>query len=142
MEQKFIDLWFKNKSRLKEELMNYDDIEYCDYHELLEMTIKHIINNSETNYYEKFLNEDKIRKIDDGDYQGTLIFIIPKATYQPTEDEYYVTFVDYGSCSYCDTLQAIQYGNTYENKEAQIDDFMTLCLHMLERMKKLFEEEE
>lgn len=138
MEQKFIDLWFKNKSRLKEELMNHDDIEYCDYHELLEMTIKHIINNSETDDCEKFLNEDKIRKIDDGDYQGTLIFIIPKETYQPAEDEYYVTFIGYGSSSYCDTLQAIQYGNTYESKEAQIDDFMTLCLHMLERMKKLY----
>lgn len=118
--------------------MNYDDIEYCDYHELLEMTIKHIINNSETDYYEKFLNEDKIRKIDDGDYQGTLIFIIPEATYQPSEYDYYVTFADYGSCSACDTLQAIQYGNTYESKEEQVNDLMTLCLHMIERMKRLY----
>ena len=140
MEQKFIDLWFKNKDKLKEALMNYEDLEYCSYLDLFKLTIKNIINAGRTDY-DKILDEDKITEIDNGDYQGTLLFIIPRDTYQPMENEYYITFVDYGSCSGCDTLLAIQDNCSYESKEGQINDFMTLCLHMLERMKKPFGEE-
>lgn len=140
MEQKFIDLWFKNKDKLKEALMNYEDLEYCSYLDLFKLTIKNIINAGRTDY-DKILDEDRIIEIDDGNYQGTLLFIIPRYTYQPMESEYYITFVDYGSCSGCDTLLAIQADYGYENGEEQINDFMTLCLHMLERMKKPFGEE-
>jgi hypothetical protein len=45
--------------------------------------------------------------IDDGDYQGTQIFIIPTDTYQPSVKDYVMTDTYYGSCSGCDTLQAI-----------------------------------
>lgn len=137
MEQKFIDLWFKNKNKLKEELIAHRDLEYCTYADLLKLTIQCIINRDS----EDELDVDKIIQIDNGDYQGTLIFIIPRDTYQPAEYEHYVTYVDYGSCSYCDTLLHIQADYNYVSKDQQVDDFMTLCLHMIERMKKLYSDD-
>src|ERR1700681_1318911 len=47
----------------------------------------------------------RIHTIDDGDYQGTLVFVIAGSGYQP--NNYWFVKVYYGSCSGCDTLQAI-----------------------------------
>lgn len=49
---------------------------------------------------------ERIHQIDDGDYQGTLIFVIGAGGYQPSR--YWYVKVGYGSCSGCDTLQAIR----------------------------------
>ena len=72
--------------------------------------------------------------IDNGDYQGTQIFIIPINTYQPGVDEYVYTHTYYGSCSGCDTLQAIQSwdGDELPNEE-QVKDYMELALHLLQK---------
>ena len=48
---------------------------------------------------------ERIHMIDDGDYQGTLLFVIAAKGYQP--DNYWAVKVGYGSCSGCDTLLAI-----------------------------------
>jgi hypothetical protein len=79
--------------------------------------------------------------IDDGDYQGTQIFIIPLNTYQPSVEEYVYTNTYYGSCSGCDTLLSIC---SYNEKpsENQIQDYMTLALHLLQRCKWLGREVE
>lgn len=79
---------------------------------------------------------DSITTIDNGDYQGTLLFTIPFDTYQPSEDEYYFTSVGYGSCSGCDTLQGISGYDGELPTEEQVDDYMTLALHMIQKMKK------
>lgn len=78
--------------------------------------------------------------IDNGDYQGTQIFIIPSNTYQPSVEDYVYTNTYYGSCSGCDTLQAI---SNYEEgfpDEEQIKDYMELSLHLLQKCKWLKEE--
>ena len=77
------------------------------------------------------LDLEKITEIDNGDYQGTLLFLIPFDTYQPFEYEYLMTFVGYGSCSGCDTLQSIQHGYHQKLTEGQVNDFMTLCKDIL-----------
>lgn len=140
MEQKFIDLWFKNKDKLEEALMNYEDLEWCSYLDLFKLTIKNIINAGRTDY-DRILDEDKITEINNGDFRGTLLFIIPGSIYNPMEDEYYITFVNYGNCFGYDTLLAIQHNYGYESKKEQVNDLMMLCLHMLERMKRPFGEE-
>ena len=48
-------------------------------------------------------------EIDNGDYQGTMLYLIPFKTYQPAEYEYLMTYVWYGSCSGCDALQAAKF---------------------------------
>lgn len=46
-----------------------------------------------------------IHVINDGDWSGTGIFIIPeKDVYQPGIEDYLMTHTYYGSCSGCDTL--------------------------------------
>ena len=101
------------------------------------------------------LNLKKITEIDDGDYQGTLIFLIPFKCYQPAEEDYIVTTVYYGSCGGCDTLLGIldsvhgitrietlfsDLDKNLPNKE-QLSDYMRLALDLLQQMK-FFEERE
>mgnify|MGYP003662132865 CR=1 FL=1 len=75
--------------------------------------------------------------INDGDYQGTQIFMIPTTSYQPDIDDYYFTENYYGSCSGCDTLESIIcYGDGLPDKD-QLKELMGLCLHLIERFKPL-----
>lgn len=80
-------------------------------------------------------NPEKIYEIDDGDYQGTLLFVIPSDNYQPYT--YWYVKVDYGSCSGCDTLMAIldgDFGNTIDEK---VDNLFTLALHIIQGLKRM-----
>lgn len=120
------DKWDKNKNKLLDALKSRTDLNDCGYKALVELTYSTVFND-EDNGYGDDLDTRKITEINDGDYQGTLIYVIPFNTYQPSECEYLMTYVNYGSCSGCDTLLAIQsYG---ENKltDSQIKDFMSLC---------------
>lgn len=75
------------------------------------------------------LDKDRIHEIDDGEYQGTLAYLIAKKGYQP--DGYWFTKVYYGSCSGCDTLQAI-----LDEPDAIVraKDYWTLALHIVQNM--------
>lgn len=80
---------------------------------------------------------DRIHQIDDGDYQGTLVFVIGASGYQPSD--YWYVMVGYGSCSGCDTLQAIQ-GWDDEISEEEVAGTMTLALHILQGLHKMKDE--
>jgi hypothetical protein len=77
----------------------------------------------------------RIHQIDDGDYQGTLVFVIAAGGYQP--DDYWYVKVSYGSCSGCDTLQAISEYSSEPPTESQISEYMTLATHILQGLKKM-----
>jgi hypothetical protein len=82
----------------------------------------------------------RIHQIDDGDYQGTLVFVIAGGGYQPWE--YWYVKVGYGSCSGCDTLERIRdYSENPPTKE-QLDAYMTLALHIVQGFKSMQTEEE
>lgn len=85
------------------------------------MCIEHIINPDREARY----NTQCITTIDNGDYQGTQLFVMPMNTYQPCEYEYIMTYANYGSCSGCDTLLSIQYDSVDE--DTKVNDYMTLC---------------
>ena len=72
-------------------------------------------------------------------YQGTIIFIIPYNRYQPTEEEYVITHNYYGSCSGCDALMGCQGWGEKVVEESTIKGIMSIALHLLERMKPLYE---
>lgn len=77
------------------------------------------------------------------DYKGTQMFMIPKKTYQPNARDYLLTYTWYGSCSGCDTLQAIQNYSWEEDKllnEQQVKDFMTLCKDLVCNIVKPYNE--
>ena len=80
------------------------------------------------------LDPERIHNIDDGDYQGTHVFVIAATGYQPWDYWYYRC--SYGSCSGCDTFQAIrEYGDDAPTKE-QVKDYMGLALNVVQGLKK------
>ena len=113
--------WAKNENTLRDALLKHKGIDDCEYKDIVKLAVENILNDDDDDYD---WDVENITEIDNGDYQGTLLYLIPLKTYQPSEDEYLMTYVGYGSCSGCDTLQSIQYGSTDENK---INDYVKLC---------------
>lgn len=131
-----VEQWDKNKDVLREYLKSRTDLNSCSYLDLVKAVVEHIFNrNADLLCYDEY-NADKITEIDNGDYQGTLIFLIPRNTYQPDESEYLMTYVGYGSCSVCDTLQRIQEWDDGPLSTSQLDDFMRLCKHLVQNTIK------
>lgn len=130
--------WDQNKKLLEERLKNDSTLNSYYYDDLVKLVVDYILNDggptSET--YKPKWDCDHITVIDNGKYQGTLLFLIPLKTYQPSEDEYLMTYVGYGSCSGCDTLQAIQGWSEKVLTEKQVKDFMILCKDLLTNMIK------
>lgn len=78
---------------------------------------------------------ERITQIDHGEYQGTLLFVIGARGYQPSD--FWFVKVYYGSCSGCDTLQAIQGYEDGPPSEDQVNQYMTLALHIVQRIKAM-----
>lgn len=122
------DAWCKNKDKLEAVIMMDAKLNSCDYSYLVELIVENVLNPSIEDSWKKF-DADGITVIDNGDYQGTILFMIPRKTYQPSANDYLLTYSYYGSCSGCDTLLSIQ-GWRNDNKvptENQVKDYMTLC---------------
>lgn len=128
--------WAKNKDKLRERLANTPQIGYDSYLKLLSIALDEIVNDEKVEDWRgrKPLQTKDIVEINFGDYQGTQILVFHKNTYQPDASETYYTVVEYGSCSGCDTLLAISEYEEGLPSEGQINDYMTLCLHMLQRI--------
>lgn len=143
-----IEQWDKNKDRLKEDINNnIEAYNTGDYKTIVEKVTEFIFNDLEDSNedYDSGYDFKKITEIDNGDYQGTLLYLIPENTYQPDEAEYLMTYVGYGSCSGCDTLQAIEMWEydkeddpeEYEkDKERFIKDIMSLSLDLVQNTIK------
>lgn len=137
-----MEKWEKNKNLLEEYIRNNPKIiNRNGYKTFVEAVVMYILNDG-TN--DRCVNNElkwdinSITEIDDGAYQGTLLYLIPLSTYQPGEYEYLMTNVGYGSCTVCDTLQSIQdYSNNYSNMtEEMVKDFMGLGLDIVRNMIK------
>lgn len=99
------------------------------YSELVKLVIKAI--NPGNDY--GFPDANRITEIDHGDYQGTLVYVIGETGYQPST--YWYVHVDYGSCPACDTLEGIGGYSDDAPTPEQIKQYMTLALHIVQRMK-------
>ena len=130
-----VEKWWKNKKKLEDAYRTKKGWNCCSYLDIVKETVDTILNDNDE--YAKW-NIKYITEIDNGDYQGTLLFLIPAKTYQPSEYEYLMTYVGYGSCSGCDTLQAIQSWHSDEEPptKQQLKDFMSLCKDMVCNMIK------
>lgn len=125
------DKWAENEKRLKHafEMIGTTYLQNTlDYKELIKMVVRYILNDGlrdDTgfdNYY--FWDENNITIVDNGDYQGTLLFLIPKLVYQPGHSEYLMSYISYGSCSACDALQSAQ---THDDRDELINELMFIC---------------
>ena len=136
MIKEFIEKWDKYKNELEEYFKTNKQLEYSSYALIVKALFDIIINKDEE---DKFDTEN-IVVIDDGDYQGTQIFILHKDWYQPSVEDYVYTNTYYGSCSGCDTLLAIQDWDLEElPSEEQIKEYMTLALHLLQKCKYMID---
>lgn len=129
MIQKFVDRYMEKKHELEKQ---FSEKHPEDYKEVVKAVITSL---NDTQEYES-PDPDRIHEIDDGDYQGTLLYIIGASGYQPST--YWAVKVSYGSCSGCDTLQAIcDYDYDKKPNEEQISDYMTLALHIVQGIKEI-----
>jgi hypothetical protein len=131
-----VEKWDENKDQLKKQLETRTDLNSCDYKDLVKMTFDVILNSDE---YTKIVTEN-IVEINHGDYQGTLLYMIPFDRYQPSENDYLITYVSYGSCSGCDTLLQIQEYGEELLTETQVKDFMVLCKDLICNARRLYNE--
>lgn len=85
--------------------------------------------------YGEELDPERITCVDYGDYQGTLVFVIGAEGYQPST--HYAVSVGYGSCSGCDTLEAIRTYTDEPLTDQQVTDYFTLVLHVVQGIKRI-----
>lgn len=137
--------WAENESNLKKfinenldvimgDREDFDCTNY-DYENLLERTLFII--------FDGYFEFDSIHQVGyDNDYQGTLVFTFCAKNNCDTPTGFYATFVYYGSCSGCDTLQYIKekYVEEYQSKnhEEIVKDLLGLCRDMVTRMVQMF----
>lgn len=124
------ELWGKNQDKLREELSSRDDLNECSYKDLVKITFDKIYNDESRFDYDN-LSVDRVHEIDDGGYQGVLIYLIPFNTCYPDPEDYLMTFAWYGSCSGCDALQGAQACETGKLTERQVKDFMSICKDLI-----------
>jgi hypothetical protein len=133
MIQKFVNRFMAAESVLRETFAANPPDDYIDI-------VKAVVSviGEEGAYGEP--DATRIHQIDDGDYQGTLVFVIAGEGYRPSE--YWYVKVVYGSCSGCDTLQRIRDDIDDPLTKKQLDAYMTLALHIVQGFKSMQTEEE
>jgi hypothetical protein len=125
MIQEFVNAFMEHKTEIRDILKKTHPENYQDI-------VKIVIGfMPEVNYNQP--NPELIHEIDDGDYQGTLLYIIAAKGYQP--DTYWYVYVNYGSCSGCDTLQAISRYSSESPTNEQADDYTKLALDIVTGLK-------
>lgn len=138
MIKEFVNQWDKNKKVLEEYFRTHKQEEYNEYLKIVKLLIQYVLNKGLNDDWDEIkINPDTLTEIDFGDYQGILIYVFAEDTYQPSTNETFYTSVAYGSCSGCDTLQAIQeYGLEEFPNEEQIEGYMKLSLDILQSINR------
>lgn len=130
MEQELVARFDAKREEVKDNLRKLlIDVYWINYIDIVKVVIEVIHDGYDTP------DPERIHEIDDGEYQGTLLFIIPSDTYQPYR--YWYVKVDYGSCSGCDTLMAILEGDFGDTIDEKADSLFTLALHIIQGLKRM-----
>lgn len=134
MIEEFVKYWEAHKDNLKlwfeGKLVDGEEPTYKD----IVVAIVDNVFNADDNYAS--FSTDVV-ELDDGDYQGTKIFIIHRDIYEPDLDDYYYTSDYYGSCGGCDTLLGI-YETVPDDKE-KVKLLMNVALNLLQRFHKFLD---
>lgn len=138
MIQKFVDSWMENRELAREK---FSAAHPNSYEEIVRVVIETITVGLRVGLPDAKPDPTRIHSIDDGDYQGTLVFVVGAAGYQPWD--YWYVRVIYGSCSGCDTLQEIKEAQRGGDKPTveQVNDYMTLALHVVQGLREMRDDE-
>ena len=135
MIEEFVKYWEAHKDNLKlwfeGKLVDGEEPTYKD----IVVAIVDNVFNADDDNYASFSTD--VVELDDGDYQGTKIFIIHRDAYEPDLDDYYYTSDYYGSCGGCDTLLRI-YETVQDDKE-KVKLLMNVALNLLQRFHKFLD---
>ena len=132
-----IKQWEDNKHLLQEYFATTKQDEYSESYLFILKKIFEIVITKTVSGYEDGYNWNEISMVDNGECQGTQIFLIPDKTYEPEIDNYLVTNTYYGSCSGCDTLLSIGSYDTDLPTPKQVTQYMTLSLHLVQKLREL-----
>jgi hypothetical protein len=124
----FVELFMAGKPKLE---AIFSEKHPDDYREIVKAVATVLNNGAE---YDA-IDPERIHEIDDGEYQGTLLYVIAATGYQPSD--YWYVKVGYGSCSGCDTLKGIREYSDDKPTTEQVSDYMTLALHIVQGLKKM-----
>lgn len=95
-----------------------------------EKVIRFLIGNIE---FDCDLDSTKIKVMDfDPSYDGTLLIILGNR-YR----SYWVACIDYGSCSVCDTLQAINNSWDGQYNQDQVSHLFSLMLNFVQKLRQI-----
>lgn len=139
MLKEYVEAWYRNRDKLKKYFETHMQDQYAKtYKDLLKTVIRIIINDPKN-----ILNEDAIIEHDSDDYQGDYIWLIPKVNACPLVYEYILCYIEYGSCSGCDTLLSIYEGDYTDSEceeenltdQQRVRDYLYLSLQLLQNMR-------
>ena len=128
MIDEFVKKWEDGKTNIESAFKESHPKEYKD---IVKAVVKAVGAGSEYDVPDP----ERIHVIDDGDCQGTLLFVIAAKRLHPYD--YWFVKVNYGSCSGCDTLKAICGYDDKPPTPEQVKDYMTLALHIAQGLKKM-----
>lgn len=133
MIKEFIAQWWQNKDNMERYFRSIQKIGNIGYEGIVMALIENVLNVDSGETYYKISTD--IHVIDDGDYQGTKIFVVHNNTYQPDLKDYFFANNYYGSCSGCDTLLGITGYSDEPATEEQIKELMKLAFDLLRSFK-------
>ena len=131
MQKDILDQWYRNKGNLETYFRTTPQSAYAQsYLDLLSKIVELILTD-------KKYNLQRITVVDDGEWQGTQLFLIPENVYQPSIAQYLLTHTYYGSCSGCDTLKGISEYEEVLPSDDQVVKYMVLALHLIQKMTRI-----
>lgn len=87
---------------------------------------------------EKVCLKYRLYVVDNGDYEGDLFFLFDEMWSDPKS--ILISYLTYGSCSACDTLENILTDIGSKKINQIIDGIMAIMLHIIQRIKMPFKE--
>ncbi len=125
---KFVDNFMKGKGELRKVFEKAHPKEYVD---IVEAVIE-VISDGDCSDPDPAT----IQAIKNGDdYQGSTLFVINDD--MCTVEKYWCVAISYGSCSTCDIIERIREFPDDKPNVQQVDDYITLCLHIVQNIKEL-----
>lgn len=129
MIQTFVNAFMERQDKLRQEF----SAKHPENYESIVRSVVSLLSDVEQDFGR--MDPERIHEINDGDYQGTLLYLIAADDYQPSR--YWYVRVSYGSCSGCDTLESIRSYDDGTPSEQQVSDYLTLALHIVQGLKEL-----
>lgn len=126
MIQAFVQRWDARKSEV---VAQFTAAHPASYKEL----VQSVVGILQADGFDSSPDPERVHEIDDGHYQGTLLYVIASTGYQPST--YWSVAVNYGSCSVCDTLQDIRGYSDDPPTEQQVAKYMSLTLHVVQGLR-------